>query len=140
MLRILVSYNHINYLMFFNQLAYTYQVLICFGIQNAFSVSTSLTTKYELSTSQSPQTKAKKHVYRYYIGDVYYLSLIGSLLFVIQTCSDIQFVVSLVAQFSKNCDIAQLKATKCILYYFKNMADLNLVLEQHKKDSFNLVS
>jgi len=68
--------------MFFNQFSYTYQVLICSGIWNAFSISTSLTTKYELFTSQSSQNKAKKHVYRDYIGDIHYLSLIGSLLFI----------------------------------------------------------
>jgi len=46
----------------------------------------------------------------------------------IQTQSDIQFVVILIIQFGGNPDVAHLKATKCILYYLKGTMDFGLVL------------
>lgn len=125
--------------MFLNQLAYIHQILACFDIQNTSPVLTPLVVKHKLSTSQSSQTKAKKCVYRDYGDNIHYLSLVGSLPFMTQTHSNIQFAVSLVAQFGKNFGIMYLKAMKHILYYLKSMADLNLVLEQYGKDNFDLV-
>ena len=66
-------------------------------MQDAAPVSTSLVVKHELSLSQSPQTEAKKHAYKSYVQDMHYLSLVGSLLFAMQTRPDIQYAVSLVA-------------------------------------------
>jgi len=76
-------------------------------------VSTPLIIKHKLSSSQSPQTEAKKHAYRSYANDMHYLSLVGSLLFTTQTRPDIQYAVGIVAQFGANPGIAHLKAAKC---------------------------
>ena len=39
--------------------------------------------------------EAEKHTYKEYVGNIYYLSLVKSLLFMIQTWSNIQFVINL---------------------------------------------
>ena len=66
-------------------------------MQDAAPVSTPLVVKHELFSSQSSQTKAEKHAYKSYAQDTHYLSLVGSLLFAMQTRPDIQYAVSLVA-------------------------------------------
>jgi len=93
----------------------------------------------KLSTTQSPQSEAKKQAYKNYAGDIHYLSLVGSLLFATQTRPDIQFAVNLVAQFSGNPGIAHLEAAKRILCYLKGTIDLNLVLGRRMKGGFDLV-
>jgi len=74
----------INYLIFLNQLVYIYQVLAHFWyIRYLFCLTFSYyTMKHKLSVSLSLQTEAEKHVYRDYVDNVHYFSLVSSLLFV----------------------------------------------------------
>jgi len=108
-------------------------------MQDTAPVSTPLVVKYELSSSQSPQTKAKKHAYKSYAQDTHYLSLMGSLLFATQMRPYIQYAVGLVAQFGANPGVAHLEAAKCILRYLKGTADYHLVLERWQEGYFDLV-
>jgi len=59
---------------------------------------------------------------------IYYLSLVGSLLYATQTRPDIQFFVNLIAQFSGNPGIPHLEAAKRILRYLKSTQEFSLVL------------
>ena len=108
-------------------------------MQDAAPVSTPLVVKHELSLSQSPQTEAKKHAYKSYVQDMHYLSLVGSLLFAMQTRPDIQYAVGLIAQFGANPGIAHLEAAKRILRYLKGTADYHLVLGRQWEGYFDLV-
>jgi len=99
-------------------------------MQDATSVSTPLGIKHNLSISQSPMSEAEKRAYKEYTGNIHYLSLVGSLLFVTQTRPEIQFAVSL---------IAHLEAAKCILHYLKGTMDFGLVLGRQTKESFDLI-
>jgi len=54
-------------------------------------------------------SKAEKHAYKKCTGNIHYFFLVRSLLFVIQTQSDIQFVVNLIIQFGGNLDITYLE-------------------------------
>ena len=139
MLGILITRDRHNCLIYLNQSAYISQILTQFRLQDATPVSTPLLVKHNLSTTQSPQSKAEKQAYKNYAGDIHYLSLVGSLLFAAQTWPDIQFAVNLVTQFSGNPGIAYLEATKCILCYLKGTIDLNLVLGRRMKGEFDLV-
>jgi len=139
MLGILITRDRHNCLIYLNQSAYISQILTQFRLQDATPVSTPLLVKHNLSTIQSPQSKAEKQAYKNYAGDIHYLSLVGSLLFAAQTRLDIQFAVNLVTQFSGNPGIAYLEAAKCILCYLKGTIDLNLVLGRRMKGEFDLV-
>jgi len=97
-------------------------------MQDAALVSTTLVIKHELSLSQSPQTEAEKYTCKSYTHDMHYLSLVGLLLFAMQTRPDIQYTVGLVAQFGANPGVVYLKAAKHILRYLKDTADYYLVL------------
>jgi len=81
--------------------------------------------------SQSPSFEAKLNEYSNFSGGIYYLSLVGSLLYATQTHPDIQFSVNLITQFSRNSGIPHLEAAKHILYYLKGTQDFSLVLGHH---------
>jgi len=135
-LGIIVIWDHKNWLIYLNQLAYIHQILIRFGIQDANIISTLLLVKYNLILSQYSKTNKKKQAYKDYTRSIHYLSLVGLLLFTTQTWPNIQFSVRLIAQFSRN---PRLKAAKRILCYLKNIVDLNLILERYRKKIFDLV-
>jgi len=139
MLGILITRDHQKQLIYLNQSAYISQVFSCFGLQDTTPVVTPLTVKHSLLVTQSPQSKAKKQAYKNYAGNIHFLSLVGSLLFATQTQPDIQFAVSLVAQFGGNPGIAHLEAAKHILCYLKGTTNLNLVLGRQSKSRFDLV-
>ena len=105
-LGVLVTRDCRNCLIYLNQATFIQQTTTRFGMQDTTPVSTPLVVMHELSLSQSPQTKAKKHAYKSYIQDMHYLSLVGSLLFAIQIRPDIQYAVGLVAQFGANPGVA----------------------------------
>ena len=71
-------------------------MVTCFGMEGFFPVSTPLTVKHDLSLSQSPNIEAEKWAYQDYAGNIYYFSLVSSLLFATQTHSNIQFAVGLI--------------------------------------------
>ena len=89
MLGILVTYNCTNWLIFLSQSVYIYQVLNHFGMQDATPVSTFLAVKHNLSVCQSPTLEAEKYAYKEYVDNIHYFSLVGSLLFMTQTQSNI---------------------------------------------------
>jgi len=64
---------------------------------------------------------------------------VGSFLFAIQTQPNIQFAVTLIAQFGANPGITHLEVAKCILYYLKSTIEFSLVLGRKTKNSFDLV-
>lgn len=88
-LSILVTWNHFNCLIFLNQSAYITQVLIRFGMLDTKPVLTPLAVKHSLSTFQSLSFKAELNEYPSFSSDIHYLSLVSSLLYAIQTYSDI---------------------------------------------------
>ena len=139
MLGILVTHDHANRLIYLNQFVYIHQVLTCFGMQDTSPVSTLLAVKHNLTLSNSPQTEAEKQTYRDYANGIHYLFLVGSLLFATQTRPNIQFVVSLVAQFGGNPGVAHLEAAKRILRYLKGTVNFNLILGHRSRDIFDLV-
>jgi len=139
MLGILVTCDCEKRLIYLSQSAYIHQILNCFGMRDAIPVFIPLAVKNNLSTSQSPTSKAEKHAYKGYSDGIHYLSLVGSLLFATQTHPDIQFAVSLVAQFGGNPGVAHLEATKCILCYLKGTVDFRLVLGKQQNSNFDLV-
>jgi len=74
-----------------------------------------------------------------YAGDLYYLSIVGSLLFATQSRLDIQHAVSLVSQFGGNPGISHLEAAKRILCYLKGIMEHGLMLGRHGAEGFDLV-
>jgi len=110
-----------------------------FDIQDTSLVATPLAVKHNLTLSNSPQTEAKKQTYRDYANGIHYLSLVGSLLDAIQTWPNIQFAVSLVAQFGGNPGVTHLEAAKRILHYLKGTVNFNLLLGHCSRDTFDLV-
>ena len=54
-------------------------------MQDAIPISTLLDIKHNLSISQLPMSKTEKQAYKEYAGNINYLFLVGSFLFVIQT-------------------------------------------------------
>ena len=124
MLGVLITRDHSRCLIYLSQIAYIQHTITHFGLEDSTLVSISFAVKYNLTLSQSSITKAKKCAFKDYTGDIYYLSLIGLLLFVMQTRPDIQFMVRLVVQFSNNPRIAHLEAAKCILCYYKSMVNV----------------
>ena len=89
MLGILVTHDCSNWLIFLSQSTYIHQVLTCFGMQDATSVSTPLGVKHNLFISQSFTSEAEKQAYKEYAGNIHYLFLVGSLLYATQTQPDI---------------------------------------------------
>jgi len=138
-LGILVTYDRANRLIYLNQSAYIHQVLMCFDMQDTSPVATPFAVKHDLTLSNLLQTEAEKQTYRNYANGIHYLSLVGSLLYTTQIWPDIQFVVSLVAQFGGNPEVAHLEATKYILCYLKGTVNFNLVLGHRSRDTFDLV-
>jgi len=66
-------------------------------MSGAKPISTLLTVKHSLSMSQSPSSEMEQNEYLSFSGGIYYLSLVGSLLYATQTCPDIQFSINLIA-------------------------------------------
>lgn len=139
MFGILITYNHAKWLTYLNQSVYVYQILNHFNMKDTTSILTLLVVKHNLFASQSLNSKAKKWAYKDYAKGIYYLLLMGSLLFATQIWPNIQFAVSLITQFGTNPGIAHLEVAKCILHYLKSTIEFSLVLGKKTKDSFDLV-
>ena len=138
-LGIQITRDHFNHLLYLNQSAYIIQILTRFGMLDVKPVSTPLAVKHGLSMSQSPSSEAELNEYSNFSRDIHYLSLVGSLLYVTQTCPDIQFSVNLIAQFSGNPGIPHLEAAKHILYYLKGTQEFSLVLGRQRKGAVDIV-
>ena len=59
-------------------------------------ISTPLTIKHNLSTSQSPKIEEEVTKYLEYANSLHYLKIVGTLLYATQTRPDIQYAVSIV--------------------------------------------
>jgi len=92
-LEILVEHNYTNHLIYLFQEFYLKQVLKYFGIANAHLVSTSFVVETVLSFLQSLQTLKDLYKFQKYSNRIYYLFLVDSVLYTMQTYSNIKFVV-----------------------------------------------
>ena len=128
-----------NHLLYLNQSAYITQILVRFGMLDVKPVSIPLAVKHSLSTSQSPSSEAELNEYSNFSKGIHYLSLVGLLLYTIQTYPNIQFSVNLIAQFSGNPGISHLEATKHILHYLKGTQEFSLVLGCQGKGAVDIV-
>ena len=102
-------------------------------------VSTPIITNHHLSQTQSPNNQYKLKKYLEYAKGIHFISLVGLLWYVTQTCPDIQFAVGLVAQFAGNPGILHLSASKRILHYLKGTKNLSLQLGGTKNKKLTLV-
>ena len=78
-------------------------------------VSMPIITSHDLTSVSLPKNPDKKEEYTRYAKGIKYLLLVGSLLDATQTRPNIQFAVSITAQFLANLSIAHLAACKHIL-------------------------
>ena len=138
-LGLVITQNRSEKTIHISQTVYIYKMLVCFGIEGATPVSTPPAVKYDLSTVQSLVTNDKKTKYLNYAGDLYYLSIVGSLLFATQSRPDIQHAISLVSQFGSNPGILHLEAAKQIFCYLKGTMEHSLMLGHHSAEGFDLV-
>lgn len=99
----------------------------------------SLIVKYKLSAAQFPVIYNEKSKYQNYTGDLYYLSIVRSLLFATQSQPDIQHTVSMISQFGSNPSIPYLEAAKHILHYLKGIMNYGLMLGCYGTEEFDLV-
>jgi len=93
MLSILVEHDYTNCLIYILQKLYFKQVLECFGMFDLYPISTPLAVGNTLSLSQSSQSEEDVSKYKRFANGIHYLSLIGSLLYAMQTCLDIQYTI-----------------------------------------------
>ena len=73
------------------------------------------------------------------MNGLYYLEIVGTLLYATQTHPDIQYTISIVLQFGSNPGKPHLEAAKHILCYLKGTADLRLTLGCSGSKSVDLV-
>lgn len=57
-----------------------------------------------------------------------YPEVVGAMIYMCQTCPDIQYVVNTLAQFSANPGKEHFEGIKCVLRYLKGMAHFGLKL------------
>jgi hypothetical protein len=127
-LGIQTSHDHPNRTVYLDQTAYILSFLSRFGIQDCNPVSTPLNPKECLSLSQCPTNEDKKSIYRTFAKDLNYLEIVGPILYATQTHPNIQYAVSILAQFGSNPGIPHLEALKRVLHYLKGTAHFNLKL------------
>jgi len=90
---ILVEHNHTSHLIYLSQEFYLKKVLKHFGVANAHLVSISFMVETVLSFLQSLQNLKDLHKFQKYSNRIHYLFLVDSVLYTMQTHSNIQFVV-----------------------------------------------
>ena len=111
-----------------NQTAYINEVLRRYGMHDASPVSTPLAVKERLTTAQCATTPEEKKELDEYTNGASYPERVGSLLYATQTRPDIQYVVSVLAQFSARPGKAHFEGVKRVLRYLKGTANFGLVL------------
>jgi hypothetical protein len=78
--------------------------------------------------SQSPTTREECASYTQSLNGIVYLEGMGFVLYITQTCPDIQHPVSVLAQFGANPSKAHIEAFKRLLHYLKGTAKFELML------------
>ena len=68
-----------------------------------------------------------------------YIQIIGSIIYVTQTCPDVLHAVGVLSQFSANPGKTHLESLKRVLRYLKGMAHYTLILGQQGMNSVDLV-
>jgi len=101
---------------FVSQSKYIKDMLKKFGMDDANSISTPMGTNGSLDSDTSGNIVHQK----------LYRSIIGSLLYVIASRSDVMFSVSMCARFQASQRESHLKATKRILRYLKHIQNVGL--------------
>jgi len=84
-LGLVVTQNQFEKSIHISQMAYIHKILTFFGMEDATPVVMSLIVKYKLSAAQSLVIHDEKSKYQNYASNLYYLSIIGSLLFATQS-------------------------------------------------------
>jgi len=138
-LGIQIMRNHEVHTISMNQTAYIHQILAHFSMSECTHISTLLTVKQNLSISQSPKTEEEAIKYLEYVNSLYYLKIVGTLLYATQTCPDIQYAIIIVSQFGGNPGKPHLEVAKHILCYLKGTANLRLTLGCSGSESIDLV-
>ena len=90
---ILVEYNYTNHFIYLPQESYLNQVLKHFGMVNAYLVLTSFVVETILFILQSLQTLEDLYKFQKYSNRIHCLFLVDSVLYTMQTHSNIQFLV-----------------------------------------------
>ena len=103
-------------------------ILTHFGMSECMLISTPLAAKHNLSTLQSPKTEEEVTKYLKYSNGLYYLEIVGAMLYVTQTHPDIQYAISVVSQFGSNPGKPHLEVAKHIPHYLKGTANFGLTL------------
>jgi hypothetical protein len=111
-----------------NQTGYICNVLARFGMSECKPASTPLAVGARLTHSQLPTTPEGCAAYAQSSNSIVYLEGIGSVLYITQTCPDIQHPVSILAQFGANPGKAHIEAFKQLLCYLKGTAEFVLML------------
>jgi hypothetical protein len=111
-----------------NQTGYIHNVLARFGMSECKPASTPLAVGAQLTHSQSPTTPEDCAAYAQSSNGIVYLEGIGSVLYITQTCPDIQHPVGILAQFGANPGKAHIKAFKRLFRYLKGTAEFVLML------------
>lgn len=135
MLGLQISHDKSNQIIWLNQSAYINSILNHFSLSTCHKITIPLATNHNLSLLQFSKTSENAKSDAKYARGTNYLSMVESLLYATQTCSDIQFAMSLVAQFANNPSILHLITQKCILCYLKNTRNYGLVLSRFANSS-----
>ena len=122
-----------------NQTAYIHQILTQFGMSECAPVSTPSATKQVLSTLQSPKDEGERLGYLEFANGLKYLEIVGVLLYATQMQPDIQYSVSIIAQYGGNPGKTHLEAAKHILHYLKGTARMALVFRRSGSREMDLV-
>lgn len=139
MLGLQISHDRDNHTIQLDQSAYIDSILNCFGMTTCHEMAMPLATNHNLSSLQSSKTAEEGDLYIKYANSINYLSMVSLLLYTTQTRPDIQFAISLVAQFANNLGIPHLTTCKQILWYLKSIKYYGLVLGGFSNDKINLV-
>ena len=102
-------------------------------------VSTPSATKQVLSTLQSPKDEGERLGYLEFANGLKYLEIVGVLLYATQMQPDIQYSVSIIAQYGGNPGKTHLEAAKHILHYLKGTTRMTLVFRRSGSREMDLV-
>jgi hypothetical protein len=107
-------------------------------MQNSAHVSTPLAITARLSHDQYPHTPKEHTEYEKCANGSSYLEGIGAGSYAMQTCSDIQHAMGILAKFGANPGKAHLEVFKCLLRYLNATVHFGLMLGG-KKNSVDLI-
>lgn len=107
---------------FIHQQKYVNEVLDRFGLKECKAVSSPVVTGCKLSKNYKGNS----------ISNTVFKQIVGSLMYLNATRSDVMFGVSLISRFMENPSMGHLTATKRILRYLKGSSDTRLLYKRRK--------